>query len=211
MNLIPWIEKHRSEVGCDEAGRGCLAGPVTAGAVILDPEFAWKLCEEGLLTDSKKLSEKHRNILRERIELEATAWSVCHVSPGEIDEINILQASFTAMRRAVKTLKVEPEFMLIDGNRFKSEAGLPDFECFVKGDARFASIAAASILAKTHRDECMRELSRLHPHYGWQKNAGYPTRAHRDSIRRFGTTKHHRKSFRLLPEQVASLGKSPSK
>lgn len=200
MHLIPWIEKSRMEAGCDEAGRGCLAGPVTASAVILDPEFARRLCQDGILNDSKKLSEKNRNNLRTLIEIEAKAWAVCHVSPKEIDEINILQASFAAMRRAVKMLRYEPDFLLIDGNRFKTEKGLPNFECFIKGDARFASIAAASVLAKTHRDEWMRDLSRLHPNYGWQNNAGYPTPAHRESIRQFGVTKHHRKTFRQLPE-----------
>ena len=201
MNLTPWIHCDRLEAGCDEAGRGCLAGPVTASAVILDPELAERLCEEGLLNDSKQLSEKNRNILRKRIELEAKAWSVCHVGPEEIDEINILQASFTAMRRAVKMLGCAPEFLLIDGNRFKTEEGLPNFECFIKGDARFASIAAASVLAKTHRDEHMRQLSQVHSAYGWHTNAGYPTKAHREAIRQYGVTEHHRKSFRQLPEQ----------
>lgn len=200
MNLIPWIEHQRLEAGCDEAGRGCLAGPVTASAVILDPELAQALCQEGLLNDSKQLSEKNRNRLRVRIESEAKAWAVCHVGPEEIDEINILQASFTAMRRAVKMLLCKPDFLLIDGNRFKTEPGLPEFECFIKGDARFASIAAASVLAKTHRDEHMRQLGQAYPHYGWLTNAGYPTRGHREAIRQNGATAHHRNSFRLLPD-----------
>ena len=199
MNLIPWIEINRLEAGCDEAGRGCLAGPVTASAVILDPEFAQELCDEGVLNDSKQLSEKNRNLLRVRIELEAKAWAVCHVESDEIDRINILQASFAAMRRAVKTLKLSPEFLLIDGNRFRTEEGLPEYECFIKGDARFASIAAASVLAKTHRDELMRKLAKSHPTYGWHTNAGYPTRAHREAIRGGGVTAYHRKSFRQLP------------
>ena len=200
MKLKPWVEPGRLEAGCDEAGRGCLAGPVTASAVVLGTDLAKALCEEGILNDSKQLSEKNRDALRIRIESEAESWAVCFVDSMEIDEINILQASFAAMRRAVKKLNGLPDFMLIDGNRFRTEEGLPPFECYVKGDARFASIAAASVLAKTHRDERMRALSLECPGYGWETNAGYPTRAHRDAIRKMGVTSYHRRSFRQLPE-----------
>jgi|TARA_B100000768_G_scaffold181948_1_gene207650 ribonuclease HII len=199
MSLEPWIEKSRLEAGCDEAGRGCLAGPVTAASVILSPEFAQKLVSEGVLDDSKKLSKKVRDNLRVRIEDEALAWSVCHIAPDEIDRINILQASLKAMREATKKLRVAAEFMLIDGNRFVTEDGLPPYECFIKGDGRFASIAAASILAKTHRDEVMMGLHEEYPHYSWDTNAGYPTKGHRREIASVGTTKHHRMTFRQLP------------
>lgn len=198
MSLEPWIQKSRLEAGCDEAGRGCLAGPVTAGSVILTPEFAEELVLEGVLNDSKKLSKKVRDSLRIRIETHALAWAVCHIPPQEIDRINILQASLKAMREATKKLEVFPEFLLIDGNRFVSENGLPQYECFIKGDGRYASIAAASILAKTHRDEFMLELHQQHPRYGWLSNAGYPTKAHRKAIAHLGITVHHRKSFRQL-------------
>jgi len=202
MSLAPWIEKKRLEAGCDEAGRGCLAGPVTAASVILPPDFAFELASEGILDDSKKLSKKVRDALRIRIESEATAWAVFHIAPEEIDRINILQASLKAMREATKMLEVAPEFMLIDGNRFVTEDGLPPYECFVKGDGRFASIAAASVLAKTHRDERMLTLHEQHPQYGWDTNAGYPTKAHRSGIADTGITDHHRKSFRQLPGQL---------
>lgn len=202
MSLTPWIEKKRLEAGCDEAGRGCLAGPVTAASVILPPDFALELASEGILDDSKKLSKKVRDALRIRIEIEATAWAVCHISPEEIDRINILQASLKAMREATKMLRISAEFMLIDGNRFVTEDGLPPYECFIKGDGRFASIAAASVLAKTHRDERMLTLHAQHPQYGWNTNAGYPTRAHRLAIAETGITDHHRKSFRQLPGQL---------
>ena len=198
MKLEPWIEKNRAEAGCDEAGRGCLAGPVTAASVILSPEFAEALVQEGVLNDSKKLSKSVRDRLRIEIELHATAWAVVHVGPVEIDAINILQASLAGMRRAARKLNVKPDFLLIDGNRFVSSDDLPQHACFVKGDGRFASIAAASILAKTHRDELMHSLHLAFPHYGWDTNAGYPTKAHREGIQESGLSPHHRKSFRQL-------------
>ena len=201
MNLAPWIDKERIEAGCDEAGRGCLAGPVTAGAVILSPSLAMTLCQEGVLNDSKQLSERKRNELRKRIEAEALAWAVSHVGPRKIEEINILQSSFLAMRQAVQQLGVDPQFLLIDGNRFQSQEGFPSHGCFIKGDARFASIAAASVLAKTHRDERMRELALMYPGYGWERNAGYPTKSHRQAIRDLGLNESHRRTFRQLPEQ----------
>ena len=190
------------EVGCDEAGRGCLAGPVTAAAVVLQPEFAEQLVRAGNLNDSKKMTKSKRESLRIEIENNALAWAVTHVSPNEIDRINILNASFAAMRRSVREMAVAPNFMLIDGNRFRSAEDLPEHGCYVKGDARFASIAAASVLAKTHRDAYMLELHASFPQYGWNANAGYPTKIHRSAIREHGTTPHHRSSFRQLPEQM---------
>ncbi|MTI33377.1 ribonuclease HII [Xanthovirga aplysinae] len=184
------------EAGCDEAGRGCLAGPVTAAAVILPPDF-----QHPLLNDSKKLSKKQREILRPIIKESALAWAVAEVSPGEIDEINILNASFLAMHRAIEQLKIEPELLLIDGNRFKIYKSTPH-ECIVKGDAKFYSIAAASILAKTYRDDLMTKLAHEFPHYGWERNAGYPTKEHREGIRNHGVSPHHRTSFQLLPTQL---------
>ena len=191
------------EAGCDEAGRGCLAGPVVASAVVLGNRFARDLVREGLLNDSKQLTAKRREALRKRIEAEASAWSVAFVTPQEIDAINILQASFLAMRRAVKALGTMPDRLLIDGNRFTSEPGFPPHVCHIKGDERFAAIAAASVLAKTHRDAYMQDLALAHPGYGWERNAGYPTAAHRQAIRSLGPTPHHRVSFRLLPEQLS--------
>lgn len=180
------------EAGCDEAGRGCLAGPVVAAAVVLPK----KMVIEGL-NDSKKLSQHQRNALRLEIEKKALAWNVAFVSPQTIDTINILQASFLAMHQAVEGLPTQPGLLLIDGNRFKPYPGIPH-ECFVKGDGRFAAIAAASILAKTYRDDYMALLANSFPEYGWEKNAGYPTMHHRKSIAHYGTTIHHRMSFRLL-------------
>lgn len=191
------------EAGCDEAGRGCLAGPVVAGAVILGPSFARKLVHDGELNDSKKLTAARRERLRVRIEAEAEAWCVAFVWPEEIDQINILQASFLAMRRAIKGLGTPPERLLIDGNRFTTEPHFPPHTCHVKGDGRFASIAAASVLAKTHRDAYMVEAAERFPGYGWAQNAGYPTMAHRQALREQGATALHRKSFRLLPEQLS--------
>lgn len=202
MSLKPWLERDRLEAGCDEAGRGCLAGPVTAAAVILTPAFAEKLVAEGVLNDSKKLNATTRNQLRQLIESRALAWSVAHIDPAEIDRINILQASFKAMRQAAHALSKVPAFLLIDGNRFVTDENLPPHTCIIKGDGKYASIAAASVLAKTHRDERMSEMSLAFPGYGWDSNAGYPTQAHRDAIRRLGVTEHHRKSFRQLPEQL---------
>ncbi len=177
------------EAGCDEAGRGCLAGPVFAAAVILPPDF-----HHPLLNDSKQLTERQRDLLRPIIEREAIAWAVEAISPERIDEINILNASIEGMNLAASRLDPRPEFLAIDGNRFRSLFDIP-FQCFVKGDGRFADIAAASILAKTHRDEFMYRIAEEYPMYGWKKNKGYPTREHRLAIREHGLTPHHRLSF----------------
>jgi ribonuclease HII len=179
------------EAGCDEAGRGCLAGPVFAASVILPGDF-----RDEVLNDSKQLSLKQRNFLRQRIETEALAWSVARVDAPEIDEINILNASFLAMHKAVEKLSIRPEMLLIDGNRFKPYPGIPH-TCIIKGDALFLSIAAASVLAKTWRDDYMAQLHAMYPGYGWASNKGYPTKAHRESILRLGITPFHRKSFRM--------------
>ncbi len=192
--LQPYLIEGRIEAGCDEAGRGCLAGPVTAAAVILPAGFASQL-----INDSKQLTEHQREQLRPVIEHEALAWAVAHVSPQEIDRINILNASILAMHRAIDQLKVRPEALLIDGNRFKPYHDVPH-TTIVKGDGRMLSIAAASILAKTHRDELMRRVAQDYPGYGWEANKGYPTREHRDAIRRLGITPLHRHSFALLPQ-----------
>jgi ribonuclease HII len=194
--LKNFLNKGLLEAGCDEAGRGCLAGPVFAAAVILKPGF-----RHPLLDDSKKLSEKDRNTLRSAIEKKALAWAVGVVSAKEIDEINILNASFLAMHRAVEQLNTTPQFLLIDGNRFKEYPAIPH-SCEIKGDGRFKSIAAASILAKTHRDQYMLELSSHFPQYEWHQNKAYPTKIHREAIRKFGPCEHHRKSFTLLPPQL---------
>ena len=190
--LEKYLIKGRIEAGCDEAGRGCLAGPVTAAAVILPEDFY-----NDLLNDSKQLTERQRDILRPIIEREAIAWAVAFVSPQEIDEINILKASFTAMHRAIDQLKVRPEALLIDGNRFIKYHDLPH-NCIVKGDGKMMSIAAASVLAKTHRDEYMYRIAKDFPQYAWEKNKGYPTPAHREAIEKYGTTPHHRMTFQLL-------------
>lgn len=179
------------EAGCDEAGRGPLAGPVYAAAVILPKDFY-----HPLLNDSKKMTEKARETLRPIIEREALAWAVVEVSAEEIDSINILNASITGMQRAVRKLEIRPDFLLIDGNRFKPCDGIPH-QCVVKGDATYASIAAASVLAKTYRDEHMRELAKEYPQYGWDRNMGYPTKEHIDAIIAHGYTPHHRKSFHV--------------
>jgi ribonuclease HII len=192
--LLPYLNKGILEAGCDEAGRGCLAGAVFAAAVILPPDFR---CEA--LNDSKQLTEKQRDALRPVIEQEAVAWAVGTVSPQEIDEINILQASFLAMHRAIDALHIRPEHLLIDGNRFRPYPGIPH-TTIVKGDGKYLSIAAASVLAKTHREEYMLRLHREFPHYHWDKNKGYPAPAHRQAIREQGTTAYHRMSFTLLPE-----------
>ena len=183
-------------VGLDEAGRGPLAGPVVAGAVILPPDF-----HNPMLNDSKKLSEKQRDILRPIIEKEAIEWAVSIVDQKEIDEINILQASFAAMHRCVDQLKTKVDLLLIDGNRFVPYKNI-DHECMIKGDGRFLSIAAASILAKTHRDEYMIKLHLQYPQYDWDSNKGYPTKKHREGILKTGITTYHRKTFRLLDEQL---------
>lgn len=192
--LQQYLIEGRIEAGCDEAGRGCLAGPVTAAAVILPPDF-----HNDLINDSKQLTEKQREALRPIIEREALAWAVAHVSPQEIDRINILRASITAMHRAIDQLKTRPEALLIDGNRFYKYQDIPH-TTIVKGDGKMLSIAAASILAKTHRDEVMRNLAEEFPQYGWGKNKGYPTKEHRAAIAAHGATPHHRMSFQLLEQ-----------
>ena len=184
------------EAGCDEAGRGPLAGPVFAAAVILPEGFS-----HPLLDDSKKMSEKNRLLLRDIIMKGAVAWAVAEVSPEEIDRINILRASFEAMTRAVESLAVRPEHLLIDGNRFISRLEIP-YRCEVKGDGRFANIAAASVLAKTARDERMMQLAAEFPGYGWEKNKGYPTREHRQAVARLGATPHHRMTFLHEKDQL---------
>ncbi len=199
MSLLPYHHPDLLEAGCDEAGRGCLAGPVFAGAVILPRDF-----HHPLLNDSKQLSEHQRDLLREVVEREALAWAVGRVDAPEIDRINILKASFLAMHRALDQLRPAPEFILVDGNRFYAWATSPHM-CVVKGDGKYAAIAAASILAKTWRDEYMRQLHSEFPGYDWNSNKGYPTEAHREAIRRYGITPYHRRSFQLLPvgEQLA--------
>ena len=189
IHLLGNMHPELIEAGCDEAGRGPLAGPVFAAAVILPPDFS-----HPLLNDSKQMSEKARDTLREVIEREAVAWAVEEVSAEEIDSLNILWASVEGMQRAVRRLAVKPDFLLIDGNRFRPMEGY-GYATVVHGDATYASIAAASVLAKTHRDEKMRELDRLYPEYGWARNMGYPTAEHIEAIRRFGLTPEHRRSF----------------
>lgn len=204
------------EVGADEAGRGCLAGPVTASVVLLDANF-----ENIMLNDSKKLSEKTRELLKSIIESQALNFAVTHVYPDEIDEINILNASMKAMQECVLKLHIIPEYIIIDGNRMlnsklglKSTSGrvlsqnevdllksIPN-QCIVKGDAKYLSIAAASVLAKTYRDEYMNKIHEEFPMYNWKKNKGYPTKEHREAIRKYGPTKYHRMSFKLLPDQL---------
>lgn len=188
--------RDKIEAGCDEVGRGCLAGPVVAAAVILPKKFKHKL-----LNDSKQISKEVRIGLREEIKAVALAWAVAEVSHTEIDEINILNASFKAMHLALDQLGTRPEFLLIDGNRFKPYQNL-EFKCIVKGDAKYLSIAAASVLAKTYRDELMEKLSDQFPGYGWATNVGYPTAEHREGIQTLGITPFHRKSFQLLTSQL---------
>ena len=195
--LKSYFDKHLIEAGCDEAGRGCLAGPVYASAVILPKNYRNKW-----LDDSKKLSDKDRYELRPEIEEKAIVWAVGTVNNIEIDEINILKASFLAMHRAVDQLKQQPELLLIDGNRFQKYKDIPH-QCIVKGDAKFLSIAAASILAKTYRDDFMKQAAIEHPHYGWEKNMGYPTKKHREALKTNGTTPLHRLTFQLLPKQMS--------
>jgi ribonuclease HII len=193
--LLPYFQSHETiECGVDEAGRGCLCGPVVAAAVILPKDF-----QNQTLNDSKQLTHKQRQALREIIEKEAIAYGVGFVSNEEIDQINILNASFLAMTRAIEKIKKPIELLLIDGNRFRSQLTIP-YKCIVKGDAKYSSIAAASILAKTYRDEYMETLAKEYPEYNWQKNKGYPTKEHREAIRQFGVTPHHRKTFNLLGE-----------
>lgn len=187
------------ETGCDEAGRGCLAGSVFAAAVILPPDY-----ENELLNDSKKLTDRKRKQLREIIEHDAVDWAVGIVEPGEIDEINILNASILAMHRALDQLKVRPEAVIVDGNRFKPYRDLP-YTTIVKGDGKYLSIAAASILAKTYRDDYMDRLAEDYPQYDWKNNKGYPTKKHRQAIRECGITPFHRRSFTLLPPEELTL------
>lgn len=196
MALKSFFDKNLVEAGCDEAGRGCLAGPVVAAAVILPKNYKNKD-----LDDSKKLNEKQRYTLREQIEKDAIDWAYAIVDHVKIDEINILNASFLAMHHAVDKLKTMPELLLIDGNRFKKYKELRH-ECIIKGDGKFLSIAAASILAKTYRDDIMMELHAKYPHYKWDQNKGYPTKAHRAGIEAFGPTAVHRMTFTLLPAQL---------
>lgn len=197
FSLLPFEVAGRTEAGCDEAGRGCLAGPVVAAAVILPEDFY-----HPDLNDSKQVSEKKREKLRLVIEQEAIAWAVARVEVPEIDEMNILRASILAMHKAVQQLKRLPDFLLIDGNRFYAYPEI-SHQCVIKGDALFASIAAASILAKTCRDEIMLQYHQQYPQYHWDKNKGYPTEAHRQAIHKFGDTPLHRKSFKLLDEQLS--------
>lgn len=184
------------ECGTDEAGRGCLAGPVTAAALILPEDFL-----NELLNDSKQLSEKNRDFLRPVIEENALCYSVTHIEPEIIDEINILNASIHAMQECIKKLNPIPNYIIVDGNRFKPIANIPH-SCIIKGDSKYLSIAAASILAKTYRDEYMNQIHEEFPMYNWKQNKGYPTKEHREAIKKYGTTKYHRMSFRLLPEQL---------
>ena len=184
------------EAGTDEAGRGCLSGPVVAAAVILPKDFT-----HPFLNDSKQLSEKKRDELRPFIEENAIAFGVSFVWQDEVDKINVLQASITGMHRSIALLQIEPEYIIIDGNKFSSYKDIP-YQTIIKGDAKYMSIAAASVLAKTYRDEYMEKIHEEFPMYNWKKNKGYPTKEHRNGIREFGATKYHRKTFKLLPEQL---------
>ncbi|WP_323786821.1 ribonuclease HII [Psychroserpens sp.] len=195
MTLLANFSKLNLECGTDEAGRGCLAGPVTASAVILPDNFS-----NNLLNDSKLLSEKKREHLKPIIEDEAISFAVSHVFQDDIDSINILNASILAMHKSIDKLKPQPNFIIVDGNRFKPYLTIPH-QTIIKGDSKFLSIAAASVLAKTYRDLYMAEIHKEYPMYNWIKNKGYPTKEHREAIKKYGVTKYHRKSFRLLPEQ----------
>lgn len=197
--LLPYYDENLIEAGCDEAGRGCLAGSVYAAAVILPKDY-----RNDALNDSKRLSASRRYKLREEIMRDAVAWAVGVVTPSEIDEINILNASILAMHRAVDQLSVRPQALIIDGNRFRPYQDLP-YTTIVKGDGKYQSIAAASILAKTFRDDYMKELHEQYPFYGWNRNAGYPTREHREAIRAHGITPYHRKTFNLLGDGQLEL------
>ena len=196
MKLLPTQYSKKIEAGTDEAGRGCLAGPVSAAAVIFSENYS-----NPDLNDSKKLSEKKRNELRKIIEKEALAFSVVHVDNHEIDKINILNASILAMHRAIKQLKIVPGFILVDGNRFSKYENL-EHKCLISGDSKFQNVAAASILAKTYRDELMTKLGKKYPQYNWNKNKGYPTKFHKNSIKLYGPSIYHRKSFRLFDIQT---------
>lgn len=192
--LLPNYSGNILEAGVDEAGRGCLAGPVVAAAVILPPDYRHEL-----LNDSKQLNRKQREAIREDILRDAVSWGIGEATPAEIDSINILQATFLAMHRAIEKLTPQPEYLIIDGNRFKTYKDMPS-NCIVKGDGKYLSIAAASILAKTYRDDQMTLLCQQHTPYGWSRNAGYPTPQHRKAIAEHGPTVHHRMSFALLPK-----------
>ncbi len=194
--MLKQYEFNPNEAGTDEAGRGCLAGPVTAAAIVLPKDF-----ENGILNDSKKLSERKRSLLRPIIETCAVSFGVAHVYPDKIDEVNILNASILAMHNAIALLKEDPEFIIVDGNRFKPYKNIA-YKCIIKGDGKYMSIAAASVLAKTYRDAYMEKLHEEYPMYNWKTNKGYPTKEHREAIRKYGITKYHRKSFRQLPEQL---------
>ena len=189
------INQQLIECGTDEAGRGCLAGPVTAAAVILPNNF-----KNNILTDSKQLSEKKRKLLKLIIEEQSVTFGVSHIMMNKIDRINILNASILAMQKSIKSLATKPQHIAVDGNRFKSFNNIP-FSCIIKGDSKYLHIAAASVLAKTYRDAYMTQIHNEFPMYNWKKNKGYPTREHREAIKKFGITKYHRKSFRLLQEQ----------
>lgn len=191
--LLPYYKPGVIECGCDEAGRGCLAGPVYAAAVILPPDF-----KNDLLNDSKQLTERQRYELRPIIEENAIAWAIGVMTAKEIDETNILYASLAAMNKAIKALKVTPEYLIIDGNRFRNSTGIP-YSTIIKGDGKYMSIAAASVLAKTYRDDYMNSISSEFPQYGWDVNKGYPTKAHRAAIAEYGASTYHRLTFRLLP------------
>ena len=196
MGLQKYFLKNVLEAGTDEAGRGCLSGPVVAAAVILPEDF-----EHPLLNDSKQLTEKQRELLRPFIEKNALAYGVSYINELKIDEINILQASILAMHTAIEKLSVTPKHIIVDGNKFNSFKNIPH-KTIIKGDAKFMSIAAASVLAKTYRDEFMQKIDLEFPEYYWKQNKGYPTKQHREAIRKFGITPYHRKTFRLLPEQL---------
>ena len=190
------FQRELIEAGCDEAGRGCLAGSVFAAAVILPPDF-----HHPLLNDSKQMTERRRNQLREIIEREALAWHVAEVTAERIDQINILHASIEGMNIALKALMPSPEYIVVDGNRFHTDLATP-WRTIVKGDGKYANIAAASVLAKTHRDEYMLRIAEEYPMYGWAKNKGYPTREHRIAVREYGLSPYHRKTFNISPEQL---------
>jgi ribonuclease HII len=196
MALLPYLEANRIEAGCDEVGRGCLAGPVVAAAVILPADY-----ENPWINDSKKLGKSQREELIEEIKCKSLDWAIAEATVAEIDQINILNASFLAMSRAIEMLKIKPEHLLIDGNRWRSKLEY-SYSCIIKGDGKFASIAAASILAKVHRDQMMEDLANSFPHYGWESNVGYPTKTHREGIQKHGISPWHRKSFQLLPRQL---------
>jgi ribonuclease HII len=194
--LSRYFKESGIEAGTDEAGRGCLAGPVTAAAVVFTSTF-----KHDDLNDSKQLSHAKRNFLRNIIEAEASFYGIAHVYPNEIDKINILNASIEGMHRAINRMNCTPDFIIVDGNRFKPFQDTP-YKCIIKGDSKYVSIAAASILAKTCRDDYMAKIHEEYPMYNWKQNKGYPTAEHREAIRKYGITKYHRKSFRLLPEQL---------